>query len=135
MHYLSRRLGERLCALAEGIVDSTGSSSSGRQARRILSIIAERQPVALKPVAELLGRPLPAVSRAVDALVRAGLVSRIEAPDDRRRLALSLTDAGRAQLAAGTGDHAPVSTQLDRLAQSELRAVERAVEILERGLT
>jgi DNA-binding MarR family transcriptional regulator len=134
MSSVSTSLGERLCAVAETIVDASGSHGADRQLRRMLAVIAAAEPVALKPVAAALGRPLPAVSRSVDALVRAGLVSRTEAADDRRRLALSLTEAGRARLANPARDGDCVGSKLERLAHSELRAVERAIEILERGL-
>jgi DNA-binding MarR family transcriptional regulator len=69
----------------------------------------------------------------VDSLVRAGLVERTQDPDNRRRLALRLTERGRDELAnqprAGSG----LTLRLERLAQSELRAIERAIEILERA--
>jgi DNA-binding MarR family transcriptional regulator len=38
----------------------------------------------------------PSMNRTVNALVRAGLVSRQEAPDDRRKVGLALTAAGSA---------------------------------------
>ena len=75
----------------------------------------------------------PAVSRAVDVLVKARLVERTQDPDNRRRLALRLTDRGREELTnvpkAGSG----LEMRLERLAHSELRAIERAIEILERA--
>ena len=37
---------------------------------------------------------MPAVSRAIESLVRKGLVSRDEDPDDRRRRLVALTDEG-----------------------------------------
>ena len=87
----------------------------------------------LNDVAAAVGRGAPAVSRAVDALVRTGLVERTQDPDNRRRLALRLTDKGREELAnqpkAGSG----LAMRLERLAHSELRAIERAIEILERA--
>jgi hypothetical protein len=72
------------------------------------------------------------VSRAVDSLVRAGLVERAADPDNRRRLCLRLTESGRQELASPPKANSDISSRLQRLAQSELRAVERAVEILER---
>jgi DNA-binding MarR family transcriptional regulator len=71
------------------------------------------------------------VSRSVDSLVRAGLVERTQDPDNRRRLALRLTESGRDHLnSAPTGSL--LAARLERLAHSELRAIERAIEILER---
>lgn len=48
----------------------------------------------LADIAESTGASMPAVSRAIDALVRSGLVSREEDPEDRRRRLISLTDEG-----------------------------------------
>ena len=45
---------------------------------------------------------------------------------------LSLTEQGRLALEQGVMDSGPLAERLGRLAQSELRAVERAIEILER---
>jgi len=94
--------------------------------------IGKHEPATLNEVADAVGRGAPAVSRAVDLLVRAGLVERMHDPDNRRRLALRLAEAGREELAnvpkAGSG----LEMRLERLAHSELRAIERAIEILER---
>jgi len=48
----------------------------------------------LQDIAEATGASMPSVSRAVDNLVRGGLVSRIEDPEDRRRRMLPLTPEG-----------------------------------------
>ncbi|QIL03017.1 MarR family transcriptional regulator [Sphingomonas sinipercae] len=102
--------------------------------RKLLNAIVEREPATLNEVADALGRGAPAVSRSVDTMVRAGLVERQPDPDHRRRLALRLTDSGRDKLAEGGDPSGALTEKLARLAQSELRAVERAIEILERGL-
>jgi len=102
--------------------------------RKLLGAIAEREPATLNDVAAALGRGAPAVSRSVDTLVRTGLIERQPDPDHRRRLALRLTDAGREQLNAGGDVGGALAAKLERLAQSELRAVGRAIEILERGI-
>ena len=65
---------------------------------------AATEPATLNQVAAKVRRGAPAVSRAIDSLVRAGLVDRQPDPDNRRRLALRLTEAGAAsQSAAGRG--------------------------------
>ena len=102
--------------------------------RKLLAAIAEREPATLNQVAAAVGRGAPAVSRSVEALVRSGLVERQADPNNRRRLALRLTDAGHRQLNEGSSSNRLLKTKLERLAHSELRAVERAIEILERGL-
>ena len=66
-------------------------------------------------------------------MVRAGLVERTQDPDNRRRLALRLTQKGREQLGARIAGGTALRKKLERMAHSELRALERAIEILERG--
>lgn len=103
-----------------------------RSRRAILAAIESHSPATLGDVARAVGRGAPAVSRSVDSLVRAGLIARSADPDNRRRLAMTLTEAGREAL--GKAPFAgPLGRQLARLAPSELRAIERAVEILERA--
>jgi DNA-binding MarR family transcriptional regulator len=102
--------------------------------RKLLSAIAEAEPATLNQVADSVGRGAPAVSRSVDSLVRAGLVERQADPGHRRRLALRLTTSGRDELSRSPASNALLKAKLERLAHSELRAVERAIEILERGL-
>lgn len=101
--------------------------------RKLLAAIAQREPVTLNDVAAAVGRGAPAVSRSVDSLVRAGLVVREPDPEHRRRLALRLTTEGRERLSSAPAGGGALRTKLERLANSELRAVERAIEILERG--
>ncbi len=102
--------------------------------RKLLTAIGEKEPATLNEIAAEVGRGAPAVSRSVDALVRAGLVERQADPENRRRLALRLSPAGRDELSRSPGSNRMLRTKFERLAHSELRAVERAIEILERGL-
>jgi DNA-binding MarR family transcriptional regulator len=46
-------------------------------------------------LAEVFGVSVPSMSRAVDALVKAGLATRIEDPDDRRVRQVRITDKGK----------------------------------------
>jgi DNA-binding MarR family transcriptional regulator len=114
--------------VAEGPVERTE-----RARRKLLSAIASEEPATLGDVAKSVARGAPAVSRSVDALVRAGLVERTQDPNNRRRLALRLTQQGREQLTKRIAGGPALRTKLERLAHSELRALERAIEILERG--
>ena len=125
------KLSARLIAVAQHFISDTPAERLDRAQRRLLNAIKANEPATLNEVAEIVGRGAPSVSRSVDGLVRSGLVDRVQDPDNRRRLALTLTEAGRAQLAdAPPGSE--LTTKLERLAQSELRALERAIEILER---
>jgi DNA-binding MarR family transcriptional regulator len=112
-----------------------GAAERAEAARRkLLTAIAEREPATLNEIAAAVERGAPAVSRSVDGLVRAGLVERQPDPAHRRRLALRLTPGGRDELSRSPASNQMLRTKLERLAHSELRAVERAIEILERGL-
>ena len=85
------------------------------------------EPATLNQVAAKVGRGAPAVSRSIDALVRAGLVERTQDPDNRRRLALRLTEEGRAASSCNRpACRRPLARRtLGQLAHSELRALER----------
>jgi DNA-binding MarR family transcriptional regulator len=126
-------LAHRFNSLAQNWVADGPAARAERARRKLMSQIAVKEPATLNQVAAAVGRGAPAVSRAVDGLVRAGLVERTQDPNNRRRLALRLTEQGREELAnvpkAGSG----LAMRLERLAQSELRAIERAIEILERA--
>jgi DNA-binding MarR family transcriptional regulator len=126
------RIAQRLSTVAQRWVVDGPAERAERARRALLSAIAQHEPSTLNEVAAAVGRGAPAVSRAVDSLVRAGLVERAADPDNRRRLCLRLTESGRQELASPPKANSDISSRLQRLAQSELRAVERAVEILER---
>lgn len=126
-------LASRFSSVAQRWLPDGPAERADSARRRLLRAIAEREPATLNEVAAALGRGAPAVSRSVDGLVRAGLVERQPDPDNRRRLALRVTTAGREAMASGGDSCGALTTKLERLANSELRAVERAIEILERG--
>jgi DNA-binding MarR family transcriptional regulator len=127
-------LAARFTSVAHMWVAEGPAERSDRARRQMLQAIAETEPATLNEVAKAVGRGAPAVSRSVDTLVRAGMVERTQDPDNRRRLALRLTQAGRDHLSKRIAGGFALRSKLDRLANSELRAVERAIEILERGL-
>ncbi len=127
-------LAARFAAVAHQWVSEGPAERTERARRKLLNSIASKEPVTLNEVAKTIGRGAPAVSRSVDALVRSGLIERTQDPNNRRRLALRLTDQGRERLSARIAGGASLKSKLDRLAHSELRALERAIEILERGL-
>jgi len=122
----------RFAALAERHGGSTAAHRAELNQRKLMGAIAAREPATLGAVADAIGRGAPAVSRAVETLVRAGLVERTNDPENRRRLALRLSERGQEALRAKPAAHGHFTAGLERLAQSELRAIERAIEILER---
>jgi DNA-binding MarR family transcriptional regulator len=111
--------------------DTAAAKAQGQQ-RALLVAVAQTEGGTLNQVAAKVKRGAPAVSRAIDALVRAGYVERQPDPDNRRRLALRLTAAGRERLNAPPKADASLEGRMGKLAQSELRALERGIEILER---
>ena len=127
-------LAARFTVVAHMWVADGPAERADRARRLLLNAIAAAEPATLNQVAKAVGRGAPAVSRSVDSLVRAGLVERTQDPGNRRRLALRLTSAGRDALAKPGAGSSNLLTKLARLAHSELRAVERAIEIMERGL-
>lgn len=122
----------RFAAIAQRFLADGPAERADRARRQLLEAIAANEPATLNQVAAGVGRGAPAVSRSVDALVRSGLVVREADPDNRRRLAMRLSDSGRDLLSKAPESGGPLTARFERLAPSELRAIERAVEILER---
>lgn len=127
------QLAMRFASLVRDYVDDGPAERADRARRALLGAVQDHQPATLNEVAAAVGRGAPAVSRGIDTLVRSGLVERTADPDNRRRLAMRLTDAGRAALDKPAGSGEVLARRFDRLAPSELRALERAIEILERS--
>ena len=125
-------LAARFTAIVHDYIADGPAERTERARRKLLNAIAEREPATLKQVAAALRRGEPAVSRSVDTMVRAGLVDRSPDPDNRRRLAMRLSEAGQRELEHRPKTGGALESKLGRLAHSELRAIERAVEILER---
>jgi DNA-binding MarR family transcriptional regulator len=67
---------------------------------KLLKLVALTDAQTVGDVAAFLGVSNPAASKAVDKLVRQGLLVRSEAPEDRRAIQLSLTESSRRLLAA-----------------------------------
>ena len=124
------KLAARLTAVAQDWITDSSAARNDRAQRRLLAAVEAAQPATLNQVAQKVGRGAPAVSRSVEALVRAGLIDRTADPDNRRRLALTVTEAGRDLLNSPPKGN-ELAARLERFAQSELRALERAAEILE----
>jgi len=125
-------LSARFARLVEQLGGDTAAARAQAQQRDLLAAVAKEEPATLNQVAASVGRGAPAISRAIDTLVRAGLVERQADPDNRRRLALRLTDAGREAMARPAAVEGGLDARLAKLAASELRALERGIEILER---
>jgi len=125
-------LAARFARLVEQLGGDTAAAKAIGQQRDLLSAVMDIEPATLNQVSARVRRGAPAVSRAIDALVRAGLVDRQPDPANRRRLALRLTEAGRQRLTAPPAADHSLEGRISKLAHSELRALERGLEILER---
>ena len=100
-----------------------------------LSVLVFGGPLSLAGLAAAEQVSAPTMTRIVDGLVRAGLATRTPEPDNRRRVRIEATAEGRRLLDEGRRRRVRVvADRLARLADSERRAVERAVELLERAM-
>ena len=109
--------------------------ASGMTAPRMsaLSVLVFGGPLSLAELAAAEQVRAPTMSRLVEGLVRDGLVSREPVATNRRMVRISATEAGRRLLEAGRERRVRALVQrLERLADSERRALARGVEILER---
>ncbi|HVL79709.1 MAG TPA: MarR family transcriptional regulator [Sphingomicrobium sp.] len=125
-------LAARFAQVAEAYVADSPAERADRARRALLAAVQAHEPASLNQVASAVERGAPAVSRSIDVLVRAGLIERTADPDNRRRLAMRLTQSGRELLSRPCASGGALAARFQRLAPSELRAIERAVEILER---
>ena len=97
-----------------------------------LSVIVFSGPLSLAELAAAEQVRAPTMTRLVDALVKLGLVTRETEPDDRRRVRIAATEPGRALLDEGRRRRvAAIAERLGRLAESERRALERGIELIE----
>ena len=125
-------LAARFAGLVEQLGGDTAAAKALGQQRDLLAAVDASGGGTLNQVAARVKRGAPAVSRAIEMLVRAGLVDRQPDPANRRRLQLRLTEVGKEQLnRPPVADHS-LEGRIGKLAHSELRALERGIEILER---
>jgi DNA-binding MarR family transcriptional regulator len=108
---------------------------SGLSAPRLsaLSVIVFAGPLSLAALAAAEQVRPPTMSRIVEALLAAGLVTREAAPGDRRSVRIEATAAGRKLLDEGRARRVGALVgRLAALTDYERRALARGVEILER---
>jgi DNA-binding MarR family transcriptional regulator len=125
-------LAARFARLVEQLGGDTAAAKALGQQRDLLAAVEATSGGTLNQVAGRVKRGAPAVSRAIELLVRAGLVDRQPDPNNRRRLQLRLTEAGRSQMNQPPVSDGSLEGRIGKLAHSELRALERGIEILER---
>jgi DNA-binding MarR family transcriptional regulator len=98
---------------------------------RTLSLI-QRQPAAnLSVVADFLGVSLPTASRIVQGLVSQGLLTRQGSRNDRRQLALAITQEGDELLhTAYDGTQSRLREQLQSLTPAQQQALAQSMGVL-----
>ena len=110
---------------------------SGLSAPRLsaLSVIAFAGPLSLAELAAAEQVTPPTMSRIVDALVELGLVTREVPADDRRSVRIAATAKGIEVMEAGRERRvSALVKRLQGLPDSELRALGRGAELIERTL-
>src|SRR5229473_6017960 len=72
---------------------------------RVLEVLLHKGPLPVNTIGPKVWLTPGSISVAVDRLVRKGLVSRNDHPDDRRVRRVELTPKGRALITRGFGEH------------------------------
>lgn len=120
----------RLLRMARRQDDASGLSAPRLSA---LSVIVFSGPLSLAALAAEEQVRAPTMTRIVEALFQAKLVTRDPDPADRRMVRIAATDEGRALLEEGRRRRVgAIADRLASLADSERRALERGVELIER---
>jgi DNA-binding MarR family transcriptional regulator len=99
---------------------------------RALHFIQDHPGVSLSTTADFLGLTLPSTSKLVDQLVRRGMLVRVDASDDRRRMILRITAKGDALLiSAQSLVRQHLAGMLNRLTSAELAALHNTLGLLQ----
>jgi DNA-binding MarR family transcriptional regulator len=97
-----------------------------------LSVIVARGPIGLGALADAEQVRSPTMTRVVSELEQAGLVARSPDPHDRRGILLRATPRGRRAFDEGRRARvALLADDLGTLSRDELRAVTRALDVIE----
>jgi DNA-binding MarR family transcriptional regulator len=102
---------------------------------RLLLFVRRAPGTSLSGLADHLAITLPAASQLVERLVRSGLVSRVQHPEERRRVELRLTEAGAAALAeCDTQTRAWLSSALSGMDAEQLQRIQDSLRDLRSAL-
>lgn len=98
------------------------------QLKLIFALANAEEPLPIGHVAEMTGGSLPATGRAIDGLVRHGLATRTEDPDDRRVKRVQITQLGNDGMRL-IAEHRVETLRgfLDGLSQEDLAAIGAAM--------
>ena len=98
---------------------------------RVLEVLLHKGPLPVNTIGPKVWLTPGSISVAVDRLVKKGLVSRKDHPDDRRVRQVKLTPKGRALITRGFGEHAAAMEDVaDVLSQNERLALLRLLKKL-----
>lgn len=98
-----------------------------------LAVLASSGPLSLARLAAADQVRAPTMSRLVDSLVHDGLVTREIVPTNRRAVRIAITPEGAALLSRERKRRVQrLADRLERLGESEQRALQRGVELLGR---
>lgn len=127
-----RRLVAGLQSSARAIEARTGITNAQLF---LLQIVAQRDALSMGELAEAAGAQQSTTSLIVGRLTRAGLLSRHQTPEDRRRISLSLTPRGRRLLLdAPTPPTARLIEALRTLSPATLRHLVTSLQALDEAM-
>jgi DNA-binding MarR family transcriptional regulator len=122
---------ERLYRRLWGALMKPDDPDLSQHERQLLHHVPADGAVSLTALAEHLALPKSTASVLIKELARRGFVHRARDSDDERRLAIALTDQGRARLAADTVlDPQPLAAALARLTPEARAALLAGLEQL-----
>jgi len=114
--------------------EAHASGITGGQAT-ILGFVDSNPELGMGDLAACLGVSAPALTRYVDRLVRGGLVTRVRATDDARKITLELTPKGlRTLRSVRSRRTAWLATRLDEIAPEDRDRIEAAIDSLQQLL-
>jgi DNA-binding MarR family transcriptional regulator len=117
--------------LARRIRSMQGDESVTEGQRSVLFSLSNNGPQTLGSLSEHERVTPPSMNRTINALVAAGLVTRVTAQDDARKVVIDLSDAGRTFIADTRRKRdAWFTQQLDKLSPEQREIVEQAAPIL-----
>src|ERR1700760_1312373 len=93
-------------ALSPHATGSVKRTKLGDSDFRVLEVLLHKGPLPVNTIGPKVWLTPGSISVAVDRLVKKGLVSRKDHPDDRRVRRVELTPKGRALISRGFGEHA-----------------------------
>ena len=98
---------------------------------RTLAFVNRNQGSPLCKVADHMGLTSPSVSTLVDGLIKRGMMTREDQPDNRRRVRLVVTSRGRTILEASSrGTRAYLAKKLSSVSAENREVIVRAMETL-----